>query len=138
MGSNPSKEVLKLQGVGGVVVTGTVEDVRPYFEKARVCVAPFRFGEGTKLKVLEAMAMGVPIVTTDIGCQGIEVVDGQHVLIANNETDFSSRVIELLHNPQRAQALAAAGWALVEQKYDWKKIIDVLEPKLQELVCSNR
>lgn len=134
VGSNPDKEVQRLQMINGVVVTGTVEDVRPYYEKARVCIAPYRFGAGTRLKILEAMAMGVPIVATDAGCQGIDVVAGQHVLIANNEIDFASRVIELLRNPQRAQALATAGRALVEQKYDWKQIVGALEQKLQELV----
>jgi len=118
----------------GVHVTGTVEDVRPYYAKAKVVVAPYRFGAGTRLKILEAIAMGVPIVATDAGCQGIEVVDGQHILIANTEADFSDRVIELLRNPQRAQMLAEAAHALVEQKYDWKVIVGALEPKLQELV----
>jgi len=134
VGSSPDKEVLALQTIPGVVVTGEVEDVRPYYEKARVCVASFRFGEGTRLKILEAMAMGVPIVTTNAGCQGIEVVNGQHVLIANTEADFCDRVIELLHNPQRAQTIAVAARALVEQKYEWKEIVGALEPKLQQIV----
>ncbi|MFZ6017581.1 MAG: glycosyltransferase [Nitrospirota bacterium] len=134
VGRNPNKEVQRLRTINGVVMTGTVEDVRPYYEKARVCIAPYRFGGGTRLKMLEAMAMGVPIVATDAGCQGIEVVDGQHLLIANNESEFSNHVIDLLRNPQRAQELADAGRALVVEKYDWKEIIGALEPKLQELV----
>jgi len=134
VGSSPGKEILALQTIPGVVVTGAVEDVRPYYEKARVCVASFRFGEGTRLKILEAMAMRVPIVTTNAGCQGIEVVNEQHVLIANTEADFCDRVIELLQNPQRAQTIAVAARALVEQKYEWKEIVDALELKLQQIV----
>lgn len=134
VGSSPRQEVWSLRATVGVHVTGSVEDVRPYYNKAKVAVAPYRFGAGTRLKILEAMAMGVPIVATDAGCQGIDVVDGQHILIANTEIDFSERVIELLRNPQRGQTLAEAARALVEQKYDWKAIVNALEPKLQQLV----
>lgn len=134
VGSNPTQEVRGLQAIAGVHVTGTVEDVRPYYAKANVVVAPYRFGAGTKLKILEALACGTPIVSTSLGSRGIDVVDGQHLLIAENGTDFSNCVIELLNDPPRAKALAVAGRALVEQEFDWGVIVGAVEPKLLELV----
>jgi glycosyltransferase involved in cell wall biosynthesis len=115
-------------------VTGTVEDVRPYYLQAKVAVAPYRFGEGTKIKVVEAMACGTPVVSTSIGCQGLEVIDGKHLLIADNETDFSRRVVEVLGDCQRAQLLASAARALVEQKYAWGIIVAGVGAKLERLV----
>lgn len=138
VGAGPTQEVRALESNHGIHVTGTVEDVRPYYQKAAVSVAPYRFGEGTKLKVLEAMASGVPVVGTPIGCQGIEVVDGEHVLIADAEEEFGNRVIELLRDPQRRSRMADAARRLVEQKYTWKKIVGDLEPKLVELAGRSR
>jgi len=134
VGSSPDKKVFDLKAIPGVVVTGTVEDIRPYYQKAKVYVAPFRFGEGTRLKVLEAMAMKVSIVSTKMGCQGIDVINGHHVLIAESEDEFSKRVIELLGNPQKRKELAEASRKLIEEKYSWGKIVENLELKLQKLV----
>ena len=134
VGASPAREVLRLKNEAGVQVTGTVEDVREHFAKARVCVSPYRYGAGTKLKVLEAMASGVPVVSTVEGCRGLDVKDGEHLVMAKNESDFSQGVVELLQNPQRAQRLATAARKLAEDKYRWETIIDDLEPKLDELV----
>jgi len=134
VGSNPNPQIWKLAETPGIHVTGTVEDVRPYYAMAKVAVAPYRYGEGTKIKVVEAMACGTPMVSTSIGCQGLDVIDRKHLLIADNEPDFSRRVIGLLRNSQRRQTLAAAARVLVEQKYTWEHIIDNLEPELVELV----
>jgi glycosyltransferase involved in cell wall biosynthesis len=134
VGSNANREIWRLAEAPGIHVMGTVEDVRPYYAMAKVAVAPYRYGEGTKIKVVEAMALGTPIVSTTIGCQGLEVIDAKHLLIADNETDFSRRVIELLRDPERAQMLAASGRTLVEEKYAWGAIIGGLEPKLEALV----
>jgi len=138
VGSNPNPQIWKLAETAGIHVTGTVDDVRPYYAMAKVAVAPYHYGEGTKIKVVEAMACGTPVVSTSIGCQGLEVIDGRHLLIADNEADFSRRVIELLRDPEGAQMLAAAGRMLVEEKYAWGTIIGGLEPKLEGLVYKMR
>ena len=135
VGSNPNHQIWKLAKTPGIHVTGTVEDVRPYYAMAKVAVAPYRYGEGTKIKVLEAMACGTPVVSTPVGCQGIDVVDGKHLLIADNEAGFGQRVIELLRNPQRAQMLAEAGRRQAEEKYSWESIICSLEPMLESLAA---
>ncbi len=133
VGFNPDERIFSLKSIPGVKVKGTVEDIKPYYKKAKVYVAPFRFGEGTRLKILEAMAMGVPIVSTEAGCQGIDVVDGKHLLIAKNEDEFIKKVIEILLNPQKGQVLAEIARKLVEQEYNWKVIVDILELNLKKL-----
>ena len=134
VGAAPSREVRQLQDVPGVHVTGTVKDTRDYFAKASVLVAPYRFGAGTRLKMLEGMATGTPIVSTRAGCQGIEAADGVHLLVSVEETEFADRVIELLRDRKMAERMAAASRALVEEKYSWEKIVGCLEPKLLDLV----
>jgi len=138
VGSHPNREIWRLAESPGIHVTGTVEDVRPYYAMAKVAVAPYRYGEGTKIKVVEAMACGTPVVSTSIGCQGIEVIDGKHLLISDDETDFSRRVIELLRNPERSQALAAAARGLAVEKYAWERLISDLKLKLEDLVRRTR
>lgn len=133
VGYEPDKKVLALKSIPGVTVTGTVEDIRPYYRKAKAYVAPFRFGEGTRLKILEAMAAGLPIISTEGGCQGIEAVDNKHVLIANNEDNFSSKVIEVLGNFKLAQKISEGGRNLVEQKYNWNAIVSAIEQKINIL-----
>lgn len=133
VGSDPNQEIRDLEKIPGIHVTGTVEDVRPYYARAAVSVAPYRFGEGTKLKVLEAMASGVPVVSTTVGCQGIDVVDGEHVLIADSEKDFGDRVISLLRDASKRADVARAARRRIEEKYTWKKIVGDVEPKLLAL-----
>jgi glycosyltransferase involved in cell wall biosynthesis len=138
VGSQPNREIWRLAESPGIHVTGTVEDVRPYYAVAKVAVAPYRYGEGTKIKVVEAMACGTPVVSTSIGCQGLEVVDGRHLLIADSEADFSGRVMELLRDPERGQVLAAAARGLAVEKYSWERLISDMEPKLEGLVYKIR
>jgi glycosyltransferase involved in cell wall biosynthesis len=134
VGSHPNQEVRQLAEIPGVYVTGTVEDVRPYYARAAVSVAPYRYGEGTKLKVLEAMASGAPVVSTPIGCQGIEVKDGEHLLIVNSADEFASRIVQLLRNQELRRSMAARARSLIEREYAWKKIVGDLDPELCELV----
>src|SRR5208337_762159 len=134
VGSNPNQEVRRLAETPGIHVTGAVDDVRPYYAMAKVAVAPYRHGEGTKIKVVEAMACGTPVVSTSIGCQGLDVRDDEQLMIADEEINFCDRVVELLRDAGRARNLAAAGRKLVEEKYTWNRLIDSLEPKLIALV----
>ncbi len=91
VGRDPRPEVLHLAGKS-VYVTGRVEDVIPYYQKAHVCVVPLRAGGGTRLKILEAMALGRPVVSTTIGCEGLEVKDGVNILIANSPMQFAEKL----------------------------------------------
>ena len=123
VGRNPVPKVKALGSIPGVRVTGRVEDVRPYYAEAKVAVAPFRYGGGTKLKVLEAMALGVPIVATPVGCQGIEVVQGKHLFKEDNEASFARRLIDLLQNSSLREQMAMEARKLVEKRYSWRAIM---------------
>lgn len=134
VGRNPAKQVHHLARQGFIKVTGTVEDVRPYYDKAKVFVAPFKFGGGTKLKILEAMAMKVPVVSTSLGSQGIDVTDGEQLFIRDNIEEFAEAVIKLLEDEKERNKLINNGRRLVEERYSWSSIVETLEPKLLQLV----
>jgi glycosyltransferase involved in cell wall biosynthesis len=134
VGKDPMKKVKALGSQQGIKITGTVEDVRPYYEEATLFVAPFRFGGGTKLKILEAMAMGIPIISTDVGCQGIEVVNGEHVIIENNLNNFAPKIMHLLNCKEERKMISKNARYLVEEKYSWKGIISNIERKIRDLV----
>lgn len=134
VGRNPERKVLKLINLEGVKVTGSVENVRPYYEKAKVVVAPFRYGAGTKLKVLEAMAMGVPVVSTDVGYKGIDAIPGRHLLVKNENGQIAECIIELVKNRRLREKICSAARKLVEEKYSWSFIMGNLIKQLESLV----
>jgi sugar transferase (PEP-CTERM/EpsH1 system associated) len=128
VGRNPTSRVRQLARQGnGVEVTGRVDDVRPYIAQAAIFVTPLRIGSGTRLKILEAMAMGRPVVSTRVGCEGLAVTPGKDILVADRPQDVAARVIELLKDPDRAETLGQAGRTLVERSYDWESLADRLE-----------
>lgn len=121
VGSYPPPEVLHLGELPGVTVTGAVPAVPPYLASAAVAVAPLLIGGGTRLKILEAFAMGRAVVATSIGCEGLVVEDGRHLLVADDAMAFADAVIALLRDAERRAALGAAGRALVEERYTWER-----------------
>ena len=105
-----------------VSFTGFVDDLRPLVQQAAVFVVPLRAGSGTRLKILEAMAMGKAIVSTRVGAEGIGLVDGRHVLLADTPDEFAGAVRRLLDNPGLRQSLGRQARGLVEQCYGWTAI----------------
>lgn len=122
VGKNPTPEVRALAG-DHVVVTGAVDDVRPYLAGAAVSVVPLLVGGGTRLKILEAMAMGKAIVSTPVGAEGISATDGDTLLLAEGAREFADRVSELLDDEPRARAMGARARELVLRRYDWRAIV---------------
>jgi len=133
VGRNPPSTVRKLAEQPGVRVTGGVPDIRPYYQQADVFVAPVRLGGGTKLKVLEAMAMGLAIVSTTVGAQGLAIESGRHAFIADDAEAFAEAIIKLLEHPAKAVAMGKEARKLVEQQYSWQSIIRGVEEKLLDL-----
>ncbi len=127
VGNHPTEQVRRLADQKGVVVTGYVPDIRPYFEKASVFVAPLRAGSGIQTKNLEAMAMTLPVVTTSIGAMGIAAETNTELLIADTPETFAERVMHLIENPDSRQKLANAGRKRVEASYDWQVLGEKLE-----------
>ena len=134
VGRNPAPKVKVLASLPEVRVTGQVEDVRPYYTKAKVAVAPFRYGGGTKLKVLEAMALGVPVVATSVGCQGIDVTPGKHLFKEDNEEAFAQRVVSLLKDENLRRQMAKEARRLVEERYSWHAIVSNAIKRLEWMV----
>lgn len=136
VGKNPRPDVQKLARLPGVTVTGSVADVRPYFARAAVSIVPLLVGGGTRLKILEAMAMRTAVVSTSLGCEGLAVEPGKHLLVADTPEAFAHSVIELLTHPQQRQALQVAGRALVEAEYSWEKCGDRLQKVVEDVTGS--
>jgi glycosyltransferase involved in cell wall biosynthesis len=133
VGRNPASEIWKLAEREGITVTGTVADVRDYYRQAKVFVVPLRLGGGTKVKTLEAMAMGLPIVSTAVGAQGLDIRSGQHIWIADRPEDFAARVVELMKDPEQACKIGAEARLLAERKYSWSSILGDVEDKVKNL-----
>ncbi len=133
VGSKPPED-LRRRASHDVIVTGYVDDVRPYVWRSSVYVVPLRMGGGTRLKVLEGLSMRKPIVTTSIGCEGIEVTDGVNVSMADDPEEFAERVVELLTNRQKSDELGANGNELVKSRYDWDIVGSLMDEALTSLV----
>jgi len=101
---------------------GFVDDIRSYAAKAAVYVVPLRIGGGTRLKILDAMAMGKAVVSTSIGCEGLDVTPEENIIVADSAEEFARRTVELLRNPDLTERLGIAGRKLAEEKYDWNMI----------------
>lgn len=116
-----------------IVVTGRVDDIRPYVAQSRVFVVPLKSGSGTRLKILDAMAMGIPVVSTSIGAEGLDVVSGQHLLLADTPEAFSAAVVQLLRDDDMMQRLRANALRFVQERYDWPVIWKRLLAAYREL-----
>jgi sugar transferase (PEP-CTERM/EpsH1 system associated) len=132
VGSRPTTEIKNLEHTEGVVVTGFVEDVRDYLAAASVCVVPLRIARGIQNKVLEAMAMGKPVVTTPQAFEGIKAVPDEEIITAETEANFATAVIDLLRNPGRGQQIGEHARFCVEKHYSWENNLRVLDTLLLE------
>lgn len=126
VGKDPHPRMAALAAEPGVILTGRVEDVRPFISHAAVYVIPLRIGGGTRLKVLEAMAMSKAIVSTTVGCEGFDVVAGHELVVGNTPTEFASAVMALLRAPELRGQLGSAARQFAA-KYDWQAIVPRLE-----------
>jgi glycosyltransferase involved in cell wall biosynthesis len=123
VGRNPPKWLTQLAvSDQRVEVTGFVDDVRPYFEKATVYICPIRVGGGTRLKILDALAMGMPMVSTTFACSGISVQHEKNVLLADTPEAFAEHVQRLLANPAQRADLASQARDLACKNYSWSVI----------------
>jgi polysaccharide biosynthesis protein PslH len=139
VGSNPVPAVRALQEKDGVTVTGTVQDLRGFYHLADVAVVPLRLGGGTRLKILEAMAAGVPVVSTAVGAEGLEVNPGHNILIAEDRTPESwcNAIMSLKQPENRREGLVAAAMQLVRERYDWAVIGKLLGKTYIDWLCPS-
>jgi len=127
-----------LPPAAGVQFAGLVPDIRPLVARAWAEVVPLRHGSGTRLKVLEALALGTPVVSTSKGVEGLELDHERHILLANGAEAFSLATVRLLNDGALREQLAVAGRAAVRERYDWREIGDRLNGLLSEVACAAR
>jgi len=136
VGRSPTPTVLRLaQRVPGVEVTGRVADVRPHLAGAALVVVPLRIGGGTRLKIYEAMAMGKAVVSTSVGAEGLPVVAGRDVAIADAPEEFATQVLRLLRDPVARGAIETAARGFVSLHYDWRAVAGSLERAIRATVA---
>ncbi len=136
IGSRPTPEVGKLGEIPGVTVTGFVDDTRDWLRRGAVSVAPLRIARGIQNKVLEALAMGLPVVGTESATQGVEGQPGRDFLVAETPEAIAAHVRDLLRDQGAARKLGAAGRRFVEDTYDWEVVFDPLDAILSSCLTT--
>jgi polysaccharide biosynthesis protein PslH len=148
VGKSPSSKLQSLASES-IIVTGKVDDIRDYYKKAQVAICPIRFGAGTLNKVIEPMAMRIPVVSTSIACQGMNVTPitdiqtpipydtDANIIFADSPTDFADALITLLNDPKLCRTIGSSGRRLVEREHDWEEIVAKLETIYFDIQHSN-
>jgi len=136
VGKDPSPELAAMEGVE---VTGFVEAVSPELERARIFVCPIRYGSGTRLKLFEAFAAALPVVSTSLGAEGIDYVDGEHLMIADSPGDQAGAILDLLGDDALARQLGRSGRGLAIERYDWVELgRELVEVYLELIKITSR
>ena len=133
VGAEPTKEILELNGKDGIIVTGFVDDVRPYLAKATIFVSPMVNGSGIKNKILQALAMGKPVVSTTLGAEAIEYIKDKDFMIVDQPVQFAQALVNLLKSKDKRDILAKSGRMLVEKKYSWDNTVERYLALYQEI-----
>ncbi|MEI8213215.1 MAG: glycosyltransferase family 4 protein [Planctomycetota bacterium] len=119
VGKSPPPKIQQLETIDGVIVAGQVPEIQPYLERASLLAVPLVTGGGTRLKILEAFAAGLPVVSTPVGAEGIDARDGESLLISEVET-MSEPIIQLLASPELGQQIATKARTIANELYDWR------------------
>lgn len=130
IGKNPPQDFIELaeRNPGVIKVTGYVDDLRPYLEESALMVVPVRAGGGMRVRILEAFAYAMPVVTTTVGLEGIHGTPDYDVIVADTPADFANRTAELLENVSLQEKLATNGRELATDKYDWQAVLSAMRP----------
>lgn len=136
IGKSPSKEVRSLESRDRISISGFVDDPHDRLRRARVSVAPIKIGGGIQNKILESMALGVPVTTTRLGAEGIAGEDGVHLLISTDESSFATDVVRLLQDDSLARQLSQNGRELIRSTYSWERIGEELNEDIAGLLES--
>jgi sugar transferase (PEP-CTERM/EpsH1 system associated) len=137
VGKDPPESIMKLGENPAIKVTGTVDDIRPYLQKATLAVAPITYGAGIQNKVLEAMACETPVVTTPKAVSALSTCPGRDLLVADEPQQFAQAVLELLDDPEKQKALGYAGRQYVELNHNWAVIASKLADVYREVIEKN-
>lgn len=134
VGAKAGEQVRRFHGHDGITVVGGVPDLRPYYHAHRALVAPIRAGSGTRLKILEAFASGLPVVSTALGAEGIRCRDGVHLMLRDSAVGFADAVLQVLTDDDLAARLGDAGMSLAREHYDWQIVADAMVKEYRALM----
>jgi glycosyltransferase involved in cell wall biosynthesis len=137
VGQNPPRRVRALASID-VIVTGFVPDLRMEYLKSAVAISPVRFGAGTLNKVLEPLALGVPVVTSSIGLEGLHLLPSQEILVADTANDFADHVCRLLNDPIYRKKIGSAAVVKIRNRLSWKLIAHDLENVYEQVIAEHR
>jgi sugar transferase (PEP-CTERM/EpsH1 system associated) len=137
IGAEPSAEIWRLATRDGITVTGTVPDVRDHVRRSAVSVAPLSIARGTQNKIIECMAMGVPVVTSPEAAGGVDAVPGEHLLVAHSPADYADKLLTLMTDRAVRQRFAAAGRARVEIHHSWANSMAKLDRIIEACLESH-
>jgi glycosyltransferase involved in cell wall biosynthesis len=129
-GMNPSTDIVKLASAANIEVTGFVEDIKPYFDKSHIFVAPFQIARGVQNKVLQGMACALPVVSTPLGAEGIACKDGFDILLANTPSEFSRRCITLANDAVLNRQIGQQALSTINAHYAWESVLQPLTQKI--------
>jgi len=135
IGRAPPEAIDRFRALG-VEMLGYVPDIRPELNRARCVIVPLRVGGGTRLKILDAWAMGKAVVSTGLGCEGLRVKPGDNILIADGPSDFASSILSVLRDSQLRRRLESGGRATAEAHYDWELLGQVMNSHYRSLIES--
>jgi len=135
IGSAPSRRIQQWAATPGILVTGHVPDIRHYLQDAAVSIAPLRIARGTQNKILESMAMGIPVVATSKAAKGISAVPGRDLIVPDEPEAFAREVVRLLEDPDLRQTLSRAGRRQVESAHQWSKSMSMLDGLTAAVAC---
>jgi glycosyltransferase involved in cell wall biosynthesis len=138
VGRAPTERIQALHGRNGIMVAGSVPDVRPFVEAAGIFVCPIRWGAGIKNKLLAALAMEKPVVATRISIQGLSLREEEDLLLGDTPAEMAARVVELIRDPARARRLGQSGHTRVTELYSWESSARTLGATLERLVAERR
>jgi len=138
VGRNPPTDLTRLWlSQEGVTVSGTVPDVRPHIARASLYVTPLRVGGGSRLKILEALAMGLPVLSTTVGAEGLQLCDGEHLVLRDDPQSFARQAVAMLAEPERYVDMARRGRERVLEQYGWDGIAPRLEKSWERAVANH-
>lgn len=134
VGQGPPPEIQNLANDEATTITGKVDDVRPFLRKSRVFVCPVRFGGGFRGKILEAMSIGCPVVSTSLGAEGIPSSHRENIVVADNPEEFAKGTLDLINDNGLFKKIRKEARKLVEEKYAWQKGVEVMENVMQKMM----
>jgi glycosyltransferase involved in cell wall biosynthesis len=134
VGQGPPPEIQSLSQDDAIIVIGRVDDVRPYLKKGRVFICPVRLGGGFRGKILEAMAVGTPVVSSSLGAEGVPAVQRENIIVADNPEEFSQGILNLMNDDKLFDRIRKQARKLVEEKFAWQKGVEVMEGVLEKMM----